>query len=64
MKQKMNGATYLFEDANIRSIDSEQNIQKNKDEANWQIEKLLDQEAGSNPNDWPITEIEAKYIWL
>ena len=30
----MNGATYLFEDTNIRSIDSEQNIEKNKDEAN------------------------------
>lgn len=64
MKQKMNGATYLFEDANIRSIDSEQNIQNNKEEANLQIENLLEQQTGSNPNDWPITEIEAKYIWL
>ena len=26
IKQKMNGATYLFDEANIRSIDSEQNI--------------------------------------
>ena len=42
MKQKMNGATYLFEDANINSIDSEQNIQKNKEEANMQIDNLLE----------------------
>ena len=30
----MNGATYLFQDTNIRSNDSEQDIQNNKDEAN------------------------------
>ena len=28
------------------------------------IEKLMDLEMGSNPNDWSITEIEAKFIWL
>jgi hypothetical protein len=31
---------------------------------NLQIENILEQQTGSNPNDWPITEIEAKYIWL
>lgn len=29
-----------------------------------QIENMLEQQTGSTPNDWPITEIEAKYIWL
>lgn len=60
----MNGATYLFEDAIIRSIDSEQNIQNVKEEAAMQIDNILEQQNGSSPNDWPITEIEAKYIWL
>lgn len=42
MKQQMNGIKFDEENTNIRSIDSENNIEKYKEEHNNKIEKLFD----------------------